>query len=137
MLFSVIYSVDVPENLDCFAPPHVDELWEETENGATEYRYLEGEWTNGTHKKWCALLTRSEFEEFVQHCGLTADSCETMGSIGAIGCGFGWSPAISFSSNDYEYMGNAYVTPLPEVKKKELNENDWNRIKKAILSLYS
>jgi hypothetical protein len=34
MQFSVIYSVDVPNDTDAldYAPPHLDELWDETED---------------------------------------------------------------------------------------------------------
>lgn len=138
MLFSVIFSVDVPEfvSIERFAPPNVDELWDETESGESEYAYLEGDWENGQHKKWCAVLNRDQFDEFIRHCNLNAESTETMGSIGALGCGF-WAPAISFNSTDDDCISSAYVTPLPEVKKKELTETDWNRIKQAVLSVYS
>src|SRR5687767_11868659 len=50
MLFSVIYSVDVPEGEDIFrfAPPNFDQLWYETEGDeSNEYSYLEGRWENG------------------------------------------------------------------------------------------
>ena len=46
MQFSVIYSVDCPEDVDVtdFAPPDLD-LWDETEgNDQYEYSYLEGQW---------------------------------------------------------------------------------------------
>ncbi len=80
MLFSVIYSADVPEDqdIDDFAPPDAVEHWDETESGKTEYSYLEGDWENGTHKKWAANLTRDQFDEFVEHCELVAESTETM-----------------------------------------------------------
>lgn len=82
MQFSVIYSVDVPadENVLDYAPPQVEELWDETEDDDQyEYGYLEGSWEGGHHRKWCAILTREQFEEFIDRCGLTADSTETMG----------------------------------------------------------
>ena len=85
MQFSVIYSVDVPEdeNISRFSPPDLD-LWDETEGDEQyEYGYLEGRWENGSHRKWCAILDREQFDEFVQHCGLSAESTETMGSLGA------------------------------------------------------
>jgi hypothetical protein len=50
MQFSIIYSADVPEDIDIddFAPPNVDELWDETEDDSCyEYGYLEGRWENG------------------------------------------------------------------------------------------
>ncbi len=62
MQFSIIYSVDCPadENIDLYAPPEVKELWDQTEDdGQYEYGYLEGRWTNGTHRKWCAIRTVS------------------------------------------------------------------------------
>ena len=91
MQFSVIYSADCPadENIDDFAPPEID-LWDQTEDDSCfEYGYLEGEWENGHHRKWCAMLTRDQFTEFVEHCGLFAEDVETMGSLGAPGFGYG------------------------------------------------
>jgi len=49
-----------------------------------------------------------------------------MGSIGAPGFGFGWAPAISFNSDHEDCISNAYVTPIPEVKRETCNETDWN-----------
>jgi hypothetical protein len=139
MQFSVIYSVDCPadENVLDYAPPHVEELWDETEGDEQyELNYLEGCWESGHHRKWCAILDREQFDEFVDHCGLTADSTETMGSLGAPGFGYGWSPAISFDSDNSDALQNAYVTPLPEVRKKNASEHDWNRVKEAVLATY-
>ena len=65
-------------------------------DGQYEYGYLEGDWEKGKHRKWCAMLTKAQFTEFVRATGLVAESTETLGSIGAPGFGFGWSPAISF-----------------------------------------
>ena len=104
MLFSIIYSADTPGDVDVlgFAPPHVDEHWDETEGDEQfEYSYLENEWETGHHRKWVAILTREQFDEFVDLCGLFAEDVQTMGSIGSPGFGFGWSPAISFRS-DYQ-----------------------------------
>ena len=85
MQFSVIYSADVPGDTDVldFAPPNVAD-WDETE-GDEEfgYGYLEGCWTEGHHRKWCSILDREQFEEFVDRCGLVAESTETMGSLGS------------------------------------------------------
>ena len=138
MLFSVIYSADVPEDHDVmdFAPPDFNNLWDETESGKTEYSYLEGDWENGTHKKWAAILTRDQFDEFVDRCELVAESTQTMGSIGAPGCGF-WAPAISFNNRGSDCIANAYVTPLPEVEGREFDEDDWDRVKQAVLAVYS
>lgn len=139
MQFSIIYSVDVPQGVDVMehAPPQVDDLWQETEDGDTEYAYLEGDWTDGKHKKWCAILSREQFDEFVEQCSLTAEDVETMGSIGAPGFEFGWAPAISFYGDDPEAILNAYVTPVPEVERSEFGDKDWTRIRDAVLSVYS
>ena len=102
-----------------YAPPQVEELWDETEDDDNyEYGYLEGRWEGGHHRKWCAILDREQFEEFVDRCGLIAESTETMGSLGAPGFGFGWAPAISFNSDDPDAIQCAYVTPIPEVSKE-------------------
>ncbi len=104
MLFSVIYSADTPAdvNIDDHAPPQVDELWEMTEDdGQFEYEHLGSDWVGGHHRKWCGILTREQFDDFIDKTGLSAEHCETMGSIRASGFGFGWAPAISFTGADY------------------------------------
>jgi len=138
MKFSIIYSVDCPEgeNISRFSPPDLD-LWEQTEgDDQYDYGYLEGRWENGSHRKWCAMLNREQFDEFVEHCGLTAESTETMGSIGAPGFGFGWAPAISFNGDHEDCIANAYVTPIPEVERESFDEEDWERVRGAMLSVY-
>ncbi len=101
------------------------------------YGYLEGDWERGKHRKWCGLLTKEQFEGFVNSTGLIADSTETMGSIGAPGFGFGWSPAISFRDDGQERaILPAYVTPIPEVKKERSDERDWQRVRRAVLSVF-
>lgn len=138
MLFSIIYSADVHEDarIEDFAPPRAEELWEQTEDGETEYSYLEGAWENGRHQKWAALLTREQFDEFVERCGLHAESTETMGAIGSPACPWGWSPAISFSSHDEDAIQSAYVTPIPETTRPRSGERDWDRVKDAVLAVY-
>ena len=74
MVFSIIYSVDVPSDVDVadFAPPDLD-LWDETEDDDQYgYGYLDGRWEEGHHRKWCAVLTRKEFDDFINGCGLVA-----------------------------------------------------------------
>jgi hypothetical protein len=137
MKFSIIYSVDVPEDEDIsrFAPPDLD-LWDETEDDDQyEYGYLEDRWENGSHRKWCAILDREQFDDFVQQCGLIAESTETMGSLGAPGFGFGWAPAISFTSHDSDAIQSAYVTPIPEVKSESFGERNWERVRGAVRSI--
>ena len=138
MLFSVIYSVDTPEgeNIDAYAPPQVDEFWDETENRTSEYAYLEGSWENGQHRKWAAVLDRDQFDEFVEKLGLYAEDVETLGSLDAPGLGYGVSPAISFTSSDPDAILSAYVTPIPEVEKDHGDERDWRRVRQAVLSVY-
>ena len=139
MLFSVIYSVDVPEDtaLENYVPPQVDELWQETEgDDQRQYDYLEGLWENSSHRKWCAILDREQFDDFVSLSGLYAERTETMGSLGAPGFDFGWAPAISFTSDDQDAIQSAYVTPLPETKRQHCDDRDWERVRQAVLSVY-
>ena len=72
MQFSVIYSVDVPNDIEVlnFAPPKAEELWDETE-GDEEfgYGYLDGIWEGGHHRKWCFDLGLvKNLKPFVEHC---------------------------------------------------------------------
>lgn len=139
MQFSVIYSVDCPEDegVSRYAPSDLD-LWGQTEGDEQyEYSHLDGCWENGSHRKWCAILDREQFDEFIEHCGLFAESTETMGSLGAPGFGFGWAPAISFTSHDPDAIQSAYVTPLPETKRESFGERDWQRVREAVLSVYA
>jgi hypothetical protein len=140
MQFSIIYSVDTPADVDVFdyAPPQVEELWDETEDDRQyEYSYFEGRWEEGHHRKWFALLTRHQFDRFVECCGLIAEDVQTLGSLGAPGFGFGWAPAISFRSDDPDAILSAYVTPLPETRKEALDERDWERVRSAVLAAYA
>jgi hypothetical protein len=106
MQFSVIYSFDVPADLSVnqYKPPKW-RRWDLTECGTSEND------DGGKHRKYCALLTQEQFDDFVAHCDLYAERCRTMGSLGAPGFGFGWSPAVSFCSDNGIYA-NAYVTPV-------------------------
>ena len=77
MLFSVIYSADCPrsESIARFRPPQTRKLWDMTESDeGYEYGYLEGDWEKGKHRKWCGLLTKEQFNRFVEATGLVADS---------------------------------------------------------------
>jgi hypothetical protein len=138
MLFSVIYSVDVPQGVSIkpYTPPQRS-LWTRTEGDEQfEYGYLEGRWEKGKHRKWAALLTRKQFDAFVEKLGLVAEDVQTMGSLGAPGFGFGWAPAISFNGDDEDAILNAHVTPIPEVEKASFNERDWQRVREAVLTIY-
>jgi hypothetical protein len=139
MLFSVIFSVDVPSGISikAYTPPQVGRLWTRTEGDEQyEYGYLEGRWEKGKHRKWAALLTRRQFDAFVSKLGLVAEHVQTMGSLGAPGFGFGWAPAISFNGDDQDAILNAYVTPIPEVEKDSFTERDWHRVRAAIINIY-
>lgn len=139
MQFSVIYSVDVPrcQRISIHQPPKVRRLWDLTEDDKCyEYGHLEGRWSRGRHRKWCAILSKQQFEEFVSHCNLFTEDVRTMGSLGAPGFGVGWAPAISFTSDDENSIRSAYVTPIPETSKSRLVERDWNRVRRAIIRAY-
>jgi hypothetical protein len=116
MEFSIIYSIDCPRDTSIrqFNPPtNQKRLWQLTEDDSGyEFSYLEGCWSKGKHRKWCAILTREQFEAFIEHTGLIAENVQTMGSLGAPGCGFGWAPAFSFNGHAYDAIQNAFVTPL-------------------------
>jgi hypothetical protein len=116
MEFSIIYSVDCPRDVSVtrFNPPKNQKRhWQLTEDDSQyDYGYLEGRWSKGKHRKWCAILDREQFEDFLNWTGLMAEDVQTMGSLGAPGCGFGWSPAFSFRSDADDAIQNAYVTPL-------------------------
>ena len=139
MQFSIIYSVDTPHDVDIeqFEPPNADEIWNQTEDDDQyDYDYLEGRWENGHHRKWCAILERQQFDEFIEHCALIAEDVETMGSLGAPGFGIGWAPAISFNGDNPDAIQNAYVTPIPETKREKCSERDWQRVRGAVLAVY-
>ncbi len=141
MLFSVIYSIDCPrsEKIGRFRPPNARKLWNMTEGDEQyDYGYLEGEWERGKHRKWCAMLTKEQFQEFIDHTGMIAEDVETMGSIGAPGFDIGWAPAISFQDDGTEWaILSAYVTPIPQVRKQGFDERDWRRVRQAVLNVFA
>jgi hypothetical protein len=144
MLFQVIYSVDTQrkDKITPYYPPNVKK-WDRTEGDeAYEYDYLGGDYKHGRHRKFCALLTRKEFDAFVNKLDLYADTTETAGMLG-VGPNFGWLPAISFSSDSRRAMLNVYVCPIPQlvtvnpdVDKCDFDEVDWERVRRATISCY-
>ncbi|MFA4971503.1 MAG: hypothetical protein WC683_02740 [bacterium] len=144
MKFSVIYSFDIARGASVseYRPPCIRQ-WQCTE-GDESADYSEV-FPHGKHRKYCAILTRKQFDKFVEQCGLDADTCETMGSLGAPGCGFGLAPAISFNGRpeDNWAIVNAYVTPIPEVERtwqgrsEASEEQAWYRIREAMLNTYN
>jgi hypothetical protein len=116
MQLSIIYSIDTPREVRIAQfnpPPNQKRLWQLTEDdGQYEYSCLEGRWSKGKHRKWCGILNREQFDEFLDHTGLFAEDVRTMGSLGAPGCGYGLVPAFSFRNDDPDSIQSAYVTPL-------------------------
>jgi hypothetical protein len=135
---------DDPDDEPTWRDEDGDPVWYKTEgNEQYELAHLEGEWETGRHRKFCAMLTLPQFIQFVEHCGLTAEDVQTMGSLGAPGFGVGWAPAISFhlytSGYADDYYANAYVTPLcckPDgspIRAEGCDERDWERVRTAII----
>lgn len=137
MLFSVIYSVDMPKD-------HSVQEWRPANHRKwelTEWDDHEGELAYANlpkHRKYCKLLTRKEFDDFVWDQGLYMEDVETMGSIGAPGLGLFLAPAVSFTGDNDQIYQSAYVTPIPDriSEKFELTERHWNMVYKAMLSVY-
>src|SRR5262249_16064457 len=97
------------------------------------------------HRKLCGVLTRTQFDRFVSYTGLFAEHTRTMGCLGAPGCGFGLSPAISFRNDDPDALQSAYVTPVPVAyrfkdlesgPRRQFTEDDFERVRDAILKVY-
>ena len=43
---------------------------------------------------------------------------------------------LPFNGDSSDSIQNAYVTPLPEVKREGCDERDWDRVRSAVLSVY-
>lgn len=144
MRFSVIYSVDcaMGEPIGQYSPPR-SRAWQMTERDDGQPDEWCGELWGGKckHRKWCALLTRKQFDEFIDKVCIHAEDVETMGSLGAPGFGYGLAPAISFIDHGPEAILSAYVTPIPDVEPKreltpERSEQVWRRVRSAVLAVY-
>jgi hypothetical protein len=140
MLFSIIYSVNVPKDksIKCGQPPklHNWQLTERSEGNPDDFlTEIEGY----KHRKYVAILDKKHFEEFLNDLSLTAENVETMGSLGAPGFGPVIVPAISFRSELAWYYdsidASAYVTPIPRVQR-DWSERDWQRIRKVVIGMY-
>jgi len=96
----------------------------------------------GRHRKYCAILTKAQFLEFIDQCGLMASSTPTAGSLGAPGFGVGWAPAIAFTTESSEHDACAYVTPLccgadgRPIRAAGCNERDWERVRRVLIGRY-
>jgi hypothetical protein len=131
--FYVIYSIDVPEDsrVSDFYPKNWRKFEITEDDGQYKYGYLEGDWEKGHHSKLVGDLSKPEFMEFVRSTGLQPEDCETMGSITE----FGHLPAISFIADmSYGAILDAYVTPY--IEGRTGSEEDWQRVKRAIMNLF-
>jgi len=144
MLFSVIYEFDCPmtHTVGCYTPSqrHLFDLTERADGEPSDWC---AELFGGKckHRKYCALLTRKQFDRFLFDTGLFPEDVETMGSLGAPGCGYGIAPAVSFRNDDPEAIQSAYVTPIPEVEPRrpltpERCEQVWQRVRSAMLATF-
>jgi len=145
MQFSIIYEADIPMRLSVktVQPPFI-KRWRLTEQGDGEPSDWCSELWDGKvkHRKWCAILDKDQTLEFCRTTGVYPESTETMGSLGALGFGFGWAPAIAFTNDDSDSIQNAYVTPMPckrngePIRANGDTERDWKRIKSAVLNFF-
>jgi hypothetical protein len=137
MKFYVIYEFDVPHDLSVKScnPPFRSRNFKLTECHDSEIfcpEYAGDRVKTGKHRKYAGILTRKQFDALVDDQELSMENVETLGSLTELG----WLPAVSFTSYNGDCYQNAYVTPLPDTKR-ELTERDWNRIRAAMLSVYS
>lgn len=142
--YSIIYSFDMAgrdKTVRWYQPPKMRKLWTLTEGDSQyEYSYLGDEWERGKHRKYIGILNQEEFDEFIDATYLTMEDVQTMGSLGAPGFGFGWSPAISFRGDEYDAILSAYVTPFPidqePPETAEEEEKIWDEIYDWMLEKY-
>lgn len=144
MMFSVIYSLDVPKGYGIKSRRPTSRAWFQTEGDSEyEYDYLGGKWKGGKHRKWCAMLTRAQFDKFIDDAGLYSEDVETGGSLGAPGFDVGWAPAISFYGESDDTIQSAYVTPIPmpvrgspETMTEGRMNRYWELVRKAVIRKY-
>lgn len=93
------------------------------------------------------LLTREQFDRFLDVTRMRSDSAPTMGSIIGYAWGLGWTaPAIAFRDSACGiYDELAYVTPVPDVGVRHIeNEEElfayqercWERVRRAVINTY-
>ena len=108
--------------------------WRVTEAGESEYDIGDDKGRPWRHRKYVAILTAAELKGLSDDMGLYASETETMGSLGAPGFGWGWSPAISFEVDSPYVSLSAYVTPVVlegKGKRERFVEVDWDKLAKA------
>ncbi len=144
MLFSVIYEIDVPKHgnkISQHQPPHVRN-WQRTEgDDLYECQHYGDNWEeDGKHRKYVAVLNEQQFCEFVTECELLAESIETLGCLGALGCGPGIAPSILFRCSDCwpNASISASITPLPETGLEELMviEMGWKKLRLILIEIF-
>jgi hypothetical protein len=141
MLFSIIHTVDCHGgvNIGYYLPRRslMRQLRITEDDAEYEYDYLEGSWEKGHHRKLVGVLTRPQFEAFMEDTGIWAfdEECEVIGSPA---CWWGVAPAMVFRTEDPNTVVSCAVTPLPEVvgSPAPYDEKVWDRTKKAVLALY-
>lgn len=165
MKFGVIYDIEWDGDKDDECPAlsgegaEVMQLFDIKEDITTDADEDEDEPAK-RHMKFASkeLLSREEFEKFLQHTRLTASETQTMGSIIGGAWGLGWvAPAVAFESDSREYVEMAYVTPVPGVpprefpiddkhqfglvesvtKSDEYMERCWQRVRRAVINTYA
>ncbi len=93
------------------------------------------------------LLTREQFDRFLDVTGLRSDGTPTMGSIIGYAWGLGWTaPAVRFYDPYCKtYEESAYVTPVPDVEPRNIEDDEelaayqmrcWERVRDAVVSHY-
>lgn len=140
MLFSVIYNVTVhgDEKLNEYLPRK--SLRKYIQGGVTdnEFEYLGEGWEKGKCWQGSGILTRTQFEAFIDDCDLMSEDVETMGSLGGpLG---GLVADINFRADHYAAIVTCRVTPIldrtPKLMEKE-DEGVWQRVRNAVIRQYS
>lgn len=93
------------------------------------------------------LLTREQFDRFLDVTRMRSDSAPTMGSIIGYAWGLGWTaPAVRFHDpGNRTYEESAYVTPVPDVEPRDIEDDEefaayqmrcWERVRDAVVRHY-
>jgi hypothetical protein len=74
-------------------------------------------------QQWFGFLSKHDFRQFVALTGLYADSA--------------LESAIVFrDDHQAESFCMAYVLPIPQVRKRKLDERDWQRVRRAVINVF-
>lgn len=137
MRFIVVYEFDIPatESVARYVPQTRSlHLTERTDGAPSEW---DSDLWGGKckHRKYFGELSREQFDKLINRTGVTADSIETGGILSPLG----FLPAISFGASLNDCIISMYVCPIPSVappRSAEQSERNWQRVRKAILSVY-